>query len=118
MGAGTQQTERSGGRVDSVGAKISRHAGASGSCRSRLTKATLKRAASPSFDSFATRNASRSEIFGLNASFLEPDRNMNQQIINETPDRRKHSAWRRVHEVENILRPRPFRQHSLNPPFS
>jgi hypothetical protein len=32
----------------------------------------------------------------LNAPFLEPGRNMDQQIINKTPHRRKHSPRRRV----------------------
>ena len=45
----------------------------------------------------------------LNAPFLEPDRNMDQQIVNKTPYRRKHSSRRRVNQVENILRPGPFR---------
>ena len=39
-----------------------------------------------------------------NGPFLEPDRNMDQQVINQTPDRRKHAARRRVHQVENMTR--------------
>src|SRR5207237_5155968 len=41
-------------------------------------------------------NRLRFAISALNAPFLEPGRNMDQQIINETPYRRQHSARRRV----------------------
>jgi len=37
---------------------------------------------------------------------------MSQQVINETPDRRKHAARRRVHQREDISRARPLRQHT------
>ena len=50
----------------------------------------------------------------LNAPFLEPGRNMDQQIVNEAPDRREHSPRRRVNQVENILRPGPFRQDPVD----
>jgi len=53
----------------------------------------------------------------LNAPFLEPGRNMDQQIINKTPHRRKHSPRRRVNQVENILGARPLRHDSVNKPL-
>ena len=53
----------------------------------------------------------------LDTPFLEPGGNLNQLIVNKTPYRRKHSARRWVNEVENILRPRPFPQHSFDKPL-
>ncbi len=39
-------------------------------------------------------------MLALNAPFLEPRGNMDQQIINETPYRGQHAARRRVNQVE------------------
>ena len=56
-------------------------------------------------------------VLALNAPFLEPSWNMRHQILNKTPYRRQHSPRGWVNQVQNILRPRPFRQHSLNEPL-
>jgi hypothetical protein len=53
----------------------------------------------------------------LDAPLLEPGRNMDQQVVNQTPDRRKHSTRRRVDQVENILRAGPLRQDSVDKPL-
>ena len=39
-------------------------------------------------------------MLALNAPFLEPGENMDQQVINETPYRGQHAARRRVNPVE------------------
>jgi hypothetical protein len=53
----------------------------------------------------------------LDVPFLEPSWNMDHEIVNKTPNRRQHSPRRRVNQVQNILRPRPFRQHPFNKPL-
>ena len=50
----------------------------------------------------------------LNAPFLKPRRNMDQQIVDKAPHRWKHTPQRRVNQVENIFRARPFGQDSLD----
>ena len=68
-------------------------------------------------DKAGKRHSVRLAIPALNAPFLEPCRNMDQQIINETPYRRQHSARRRVNQVKDILRSGPFRQDAFNKPL-
>jgi hypothetical protein len=91
-----------------------------GSDPHRNAKVAAKSLAPPTRVRFPAKLTTVKEMFSrlaLNAPFLEPGRNMNQQIVNQTPYRRKHSARRWVNEVKNILRPRPFRQHSFDKPL-
>ena len=64
-----------------------------------------------------TGGATLPATVSLDAVFVKPGRNMDQQIINEAPYRRQHSARRGINEMKDILRSRPFRQDSLNRPL-
>src|ERR1700720_2956563 len=56
-------------------------------------------------------------LWALNAALAEPGWNMDQQIVNQTSYRWQHSPRRRINQMENILRPGPFRQDSFNEPL-
>src|ERR1700733_9142878 len=80
------------------------------SLSSRLFLSCLRLIAPRSFTQFTA------ELENLNAPFLEPGGNMDQQIVDKTSDRREHSPRRRVNQVEDILRATPFRQDSVDKP--
>jgi hypothetical protein len=53
----------------------------------------------------------------LDASFLEPGWDMDNEIVNKTSYRGEHSPRCWVNQVESILRPRPFWQYSFYKPL-